>query len=191
MDELVAQVVHSEFARAGPQVPLVVEVALQISIYACHERVGPYVELAAVDEKRIVNVALHDARALLRRGGLLNNFFDFAEVFGHRNAIALVSAFARLDDPNVVLLFGRLNKELAEALELRVVQASLHMKSHWQSVKDFFPPRVVVILHVNEESLLVAEVIVVLKLVVKLVRVLVQLLICLLFDLLRHALICN
>ena len=57
----VGEVVEGELAAGGAQVALRVVVRLEVAVVACHHAVGADVELASVDQKRIVDIFLNDA----------------------------------------------------------------------------------------------------------------------------------
>mmetsp|Transcript_9735 Transcript_9735/g.16401 ORF Transcript_9735/g.16401 Transcript_9735/m.16401 type:complete len:318 (+) Transcript_9735:37-990(+) len=102
VDQLVAEVVDGVLAAGGAQVALLVDEHLGVAVDRGHQHVGADVELAAVDEQRVVDVLLDDAGALGAGGGLLDQLLDLGELLGHLDAVAAVGVFARLDDPDVL-----------------------------------------------------------------------------------------
>ena len=57
----IGQVVEGELAAGCAQVALCVVVRLEVAVVACHHAVGADVELASVDQKRVVDIFLNDA----------------------------------------------------------------------------------------------------------------------------------
>lgn len=62
VDEAVAQVVEAEFAATSPNIAILVEVALDSFVDAREKCEDSEVELATMNEQRLVNVALDDDR---------------------------------------------------------------------------------------------------------------------------------
>ena len=57
----IGQVVEGELAAGCAQVALCVVVRLKVAVGACHHAVSADVELAPVDQKRVVDIFLNDA----------------------------------------------------------------------------------------------------------------------------------
>lgn len=62
MNELVAQVLHTELLARGSQIAILVEIAYQVSVDACQQPITPYVKLPLVYQQRVFNVLLDDCR---------------------------------------------------------------------------------------------------------------------------------
>ena len=119
-----------------------------------------------------MNVFLQDAGTSLRLSALLYDSFNFFIVFGNLDSHAPVGVLSWLQDPDIVavsvvgglVVFG-------ELIEEWVINSILDVESNWQGIKWINTHGLIVVLHVDKESLFVSQMVVVLDLVVKLVWV--------------------
>lgn len=164
MHHAIRQICQGELATRRSQVALRVVVGLIVAVVARGHAEGADIEFAPVDEQWVVDVLLHDA-SFLARSSLLNyNLLKLIPLLGHLDAHAPVCALAWLCDPNIVLV-GMVLIILLEGQIVGVVQTLFHVEGDWQRIEGVLPYGLVVVLHVHEEGLLVAQVVVVLNLV--------------------------
>ena len=164
MHEPVCKVCKGELSARGSQVPLLVVVALVVSLRACCHSIGSDVKFALVDQQRIVNVLLDDASFLSGLGVLYNNALKFAPFFGNLDARTAVGALTRLRDPYIV----RVSVILVIFLEGEVawiLKPCLYMKGDWKGIERVLTDCFVIAFHIYKEGLFVAEVVVVLDFV--------------------------
>lgn len=62
---LILQIINVELLAAGSYIGIIIEIALQHTVYRGHHPIAPEVELAPVDQQRIVDVFLNDIGLLL------------------------------------------------------------------------------------------------------------------------------
>ena len=101
VDQLVAQIVVDEDSRRCPQISVIVRVALQLVVGECEHAEAADIELALVVERGPLDVLLHDEGPLLVIVALAQDAFDFLEGGTDGDAIAAISIFTGLDNPNI------------------------------------------------------------------------------------------
>jgi len=160
----VCKVCEGELSARGSQVPLLVVVALVVSLRACCHCISSDIKFALVDQQRIVNVLLDDACFLSGLGVLYNNALKFAPFFGNLDARTAVCALTRLRDPYIVcvsvILVIFLECEVA-----RILKPCLYVEGDWKGIERVLTDCFVITLHIYKEGLFVAEVVVVLDFV--------------------------
>lgn len=96
---------------------------------------------------------------------------QLAPILGDLDANAAIGALARLRDPNVVRLVLVVVVVLLEGYVVGVLDSLFDVESDWERIKRVDIDRLVVTLHIHEQRLLVAQVVVVFDLISKLNRV--------------------
>ena len=102
VDELVCHVIEGVLSAARSNVPILVAVALQASIDARQQAEAAEVELALVDQQRVVNVLLNDEGTVVLLVGPADDGLHFADRLHHSDALAAVRVLTWLDDPSVL-----------------------------------------------------------------------------------------
>ena len=102
VDELVCHVIKGVLTAARPNVPILVAVALQAPIDARQKAEAAEVELALMNQQRVVNVLLNDEGAVVLLVWPANYGLYFADCLYHSNTLAAVRVFTWLDDPGVL-----------------------------------------------------------------------------------------
>ena len=99
-------------------------------------------------------VLLNDAGSLLGLCIVGYQVLDFIKVLGHLDALTAIGVLAGLDDPDVFLVCVLLVVGL-EPEELGVFQAFFDVEGHRQRVERVLANSLVVVAHVDPESLFV------------------------------------
>lgn len=175
MDHSIFVVLGAVLPRAGPQIPVLVPVALEVAVHSCCQRVGPDVELAIFVQEGLFDVLLDNVRSFLAVYlGIINDALNMVQVSADLDPSASVCVLTWLDDPHRVAIPGILCKlrlrpgvlvNFDEFLEFSIVFAFLDVESEGHVVKWIEPLRLVKYLHIVEYGLLVAQMEVVLLVV--------------------------
>ena len=103
MRESVVQVFERELLTRRPDIPILIEIALEPSIDACKHSKAPEIELALVNQQRVVDVLLYDKRAVSALACLpLDYALNLAESLADVYAIASIRILAWLENPRVL-----------------------------------------------------------------------------------------
>jgi len=108
-----------------------------------------------------VNVLLDDAGTFGRLCVFNDDGLELVPFFSHLDTRATVRALAGLRDPDIVSIFVRLVVLLEDEV-VWIVKSLLDMEGDRQRIKGVLPDRLVVALHVVQECLFVAKVVVIL-----------------------------
>ena len=111
-----------------------------------------------------MDVLLHDARLLGRAGRLTDNILQLIPILGDLDTVTAISALSGLADPDVVPV-SVLIVVLLEGEEVWIAQTLLNVECNGQRVERIITDRLIVVLHIHEQCLLVAKMVVVLDLV--------------------------
>lgn len=111
-----------------------------------------------------MDILLHDARLFRRLRSLTNDILKLVPVFGDLDTHTAISALTRFGYPNV-LDIAMLIVVLLEGEEVGVTKTILDMERNRQCAEGILANRLIIVLHVHEQGLLVAQVVVVLNLV--------------------------
>ena len=130
MDESVAHVVEVVFARTRPHVPILVAVPFQRAVNAGQHSIDSEIEFSLVHQKRVVDVLLNYEGAVLS-GFSLNNLLYLFHVFDNLDALASVSVFTRLDDPQIYSINDISFIVFAEISKSAIIHAFPNVESQW------------------------------------------------------------
>ena len=111
-----------------------------------------------------MDILLHDARLFRRLRSLTDDILKLVPVFGDLDTHAAISALTRFGYPNV-LDIAMLIVVLLEGEEVGVTKTILDMERNRQCAEGILANRLIIVFHVHEQGLLVAQVVVVLNLV--------------------------
>lgn len=111
-----------------------------------------------------MDILLHNARLFRRLRSLTNDILKLVPVFGDLDTHTAISALTRFGYPNV-LDIAMLIVVLLEGEEVGVTKTILDMERNRQCAEGILANRLIIVLHVHEQGLLVAQVVVVLNLV--------------------------
>lgn len=152
---------------------------MKITINCAHHREASDVKLSALVEQGLLDVLLNDVGATVTiHICVLDQGLNVVDVATDLDTAASIGVLTWLDDPEGLSEFRGLVKdcrfvwvlcvvvELFELQELRIVEPLFDMVSEWQIVVILLADGLVVDLHVVEDCLFVAQVIVVLHLAV-------------------------
>ena len=169
MNHSIVDVMKSEFATCRSQVALLIVVTLEIAVDAGGEGIRADVELPSVVEQWIVDVLLDDASSLLRLRAVGHDLLDFFVVFGDLNSLTSVRVLSRFENPHVQLLVVHpVVVVVREVLPVLVGKTILDVERDRQRIKWVLVHGLIVGLHIDEESLLVAQVVVIFYFIVQL-----------------------
>ena len=114
-----------------------------------------------------MNVLLNYAGTFLRFRAVFNDFLDLVVALGYLDSLSTVSVFTRLYNPHVQLfIVHSVIVVVAELLPVYVAKTIFHMESNRQRVKAILVHCFVVRLHVDEQCLFIAKVVIVFNFIV-------------------------
>jgi len=100
VNESVGCVLQVELSTGRPDVALVVEVGLYVSMLSREESVSSDIKLSVLVQKGFFDVLLDDIRSLFPVDiCIFAEVLDVVKVFRHLNSCSLVSVFSWLNDP--------------------------------------------------------------------------------------------
>ena len=102
MHQFITEIIDGVFSARCSQVPLVININLDVPIYWGHENKCPDIEFPSVDEEWVVDILLDNASATAPRGWFFDNISNFIKVFSDLNPVTSVCIFTRFYDPNIL-----------------------------------------------------------------------------------------
>jgi len=171
VDKSVGHVLDVVVAARGSQVPIRVEVTLQVPIHSLGHSVASYVEFAALIQQGLLAVLLDDVAALLPiHMSHAHYLFDLTQLSANRDAAASVGVLSGLNDPDALAHVRILRQVrvvhgvvvgLFKLAELAVCYPIFDVECKRQVVKDVLVDGIIVHLHIVVNRLLVRQVVVV------------------------------
>lgn len=165
MNQPILYIFQIVLTTRSPQIPILVEVPLQVSIDRGGHRETPYVELTWLVQQRPFTVLLNNIASLAAIDmRVIDDLFDLGKVTANCDAAAAVRILSGFQNPKVfahtwVLLKVRVILGwvvgLFKFMESRIGQAILNVVSQRQVIKSWLACRVVVAFHIVVDSLLV------------------------------------
>lgn len=142
---------HIEGLAGSPHIPFLVPVHIEEVIYYCSECIASHIELTPPVQQGH-NIFLHD-RARFTRYQFIYNLFYSLQLTFYSDSVPSVRVFTRLYDPRVFAFLVLCNK----GLPLPVVRHTFYMKSEGKVRKWVFLSCLVVVLEIQEEIFLIAD----------------------------------
>ena len=175
MDEPVLYIFQRKLLGRCAHIPLVVPVALKITVTRGDQNVAPDVEFAPLKEQRLFNVLLNYVTSLGSTVGdsVANDFLDLLQILAHVDPASSVGVLSRLHDPQRLAkllweqVFVSVLENFSKLLKFFVMDAFLYM----EGVRDNLVPldsahRLVEHFHVVVESFFVGQMEVVFNMII-------------------------
>ena len=175
MDEQVVALLECELGGRGSNVAFRIPVGFDDAVEASDEHVVADIELPALVQQRLLYVLLQDEGSDIAVVALLFALQpdqDIVERIANTDPVSSIAELPGLDDPDILLVAPsllvllQLRVVVEEQFVLGIVNALDDVEGEWQGLKDVHLLQFVVLPHVVEEGLLVANEIVLLEVIV-------------------------
>lgn len=86
MNESIVQILNRKLFAGCSEIPILIEEAKHMPIYAGQQPIAPDVELTFIYKQRILNVLLENSGLVGARALISDKVFDLVEIFAHYDA---------------------------------------------------------------------------------------------------------